>query len=90
VVVDQHLISLPADLLPGTYDLVVGMYDEDTETRLPVHAADGEKLPHDRALVRSVTIEPAIVSGENAMTPARPSFDFDYLLFLPSVHKGNP
>jgi len=90
VVVDQHLISLPGDLLPGTYDLVVGMYDEDTGTRLPVRAADGEKLPHDRALVRSVTVEPAVGSGENVMTPAGPSFDFDHVLFLPSIHKGNP
>ena len=33
---DQHRLSLPPDLLPGTYLLRVGAYDWETLERLPV------------------------------------------------------
>jgi hypothetical protein len=59
VIVDRHTIPLSADLPPGTYQLVVGMYDEGTLTRVPAYAADGAQLPQDAIPISSVTIAPA-------------------------------
>jgi len=36
-VIDEHILPLPADLAAGTYHLVAGMYDEPTNSRLPVY-----------------------------------------------------
>ncbi len=33
---DTHIVYLPDDLQPGTYDLIVGLYDADTLERLPI------------------------------------------------------
>ncbi len=44
LVLDPHIIELPADLPPGDYRLVVGMYDA-SGTRLPFFAPDGTPLP---------------------------------------------
>lgn len=59
VIVDRHTIPLSADLLPGTYQLVVGMYDEGTLNRVPAFGADGAQLPSDAIPISAVTIEPA-------------------------------
>jgi hypothetical protein len=44
VIADRREIS-PADLPPGTYALVVGMYDPDTLTRLPAAESAGRPVP---------------------------------------------
>jgi hypothetical protein len=36
VVVDAHNLSVPADLLPGRYDLWAGLYDLASNVRQPV------------------------------------------------------
>lgn len=33
---DTHILTLPADLPPGRYRLLVGMYDAQTNQRLPI------------------------------------------------------
>ncbi len=38
-VVDRHIFNVPSDLPPGTYRLQVGLYDEDSGTRL--HTEEG-------------------------------------------------
>lgn len=40
VITDQHVISLPADLPPGTYRLIVGLYDTQTGQRVPAPGPD--------------------------------------------------
>jgi hypothetical protein len=39
VVVDPYQVPLPADLSPGSYQIQIGMYSEQTGQRLSVHAA---------------------------------------------------
>jgi hypothetical protein len=34
-IIDEHRLALPADLPPGSYEIVVGMYDPLTSARLP-------------------------------------------------------
>ena len=40
IVVDPHVMSMPADVSAGRYQLVVGMYDPRTLRRLPVAGSD--------------------------------------------------
>jgi hypothetical protein len=47
IVEDVHHLSLPPDLSPGDYQLVVGLYQLDTLQRLPVLDAQGQKLRDD-------------------------------------------
>jgi len=56
---DSYEILLGADLPPGEYKLSVGMYDGDSMKRVPVHDADGNRVPDDHIVLRQVTIEPA-------------------------------
>ncbi|MBC7250096.1 MAG: hypothetical protein H5T62_07415, partial [Anaerolineae bacterium] len=45
VVVDPaYIVSLPEDVPPGEYPLLVGMYELDSGQRLPVYGADGAAL----------------------------------------------
>jgi hypothetical protein len=90
VIVDEHLIPLGADLPPGPYQLVVGMYDVQPMTRLPVYDADGKPLPADRVPISSVTIEPAQGTGQPVATRTEPPFDVHDVIFLPLVGKGSP
>jgi hypothetical protein len=85
VIMDEHPIALGADLPPGTYYLVAGMYDEGTASRLPAYDADGNKLPHDRVQISTVTIQP-----ESATTSAGPQLDFDHVLHVPLLHRWEP
>jgi hypothetical protein len=41
-VADTHLLHVPADLPPGQYPLVVGMYGFSTHKRVQVVSADGD------------------------------------------------
>jgi uncharacterized membrane protein len=57
-VTDAHSIPVPADLAPGTYDLVVGWYDWQTGKRLArVEGAAGNRVG-DEFVVGSVTVDP--------------------------------
>lgn len=47
VVVDRHLIDLPADLPPGDYRLVAGLYDPIAMHRVRAQDVDGTALPDD-------------------------------------------
>ena len=57
LVVDEHTLTLPADLAPGRYKLVVGMYDPTTVQNIPVRAGTAT-LPGDRVLVTEVEVTP--------------------------------
>jgi uncharacterized membrane protein len=47
VVADNHIITLPPEMPPGDYEVIVGMYDlANNATRLPV-TANGNRLPDD-------------------------------------------
>uniref|UniRef100_A0A7C3AQP7 Beta sliding clamp n=1 Tax=Thermorudis sp. TaxID=1969470 RepID=A0A7C3AQP7_9BACT len=43
-VVEQYELALPADLPPGTYRLVAGLYELSTLVRLPARSTDGRHL----------------------------------------------
>ena len=47
MVIDTMSLSMPADLPPGTYRLVTGMYQLDTGKRLPASDAGGHSIPDD-------------------------------------------
>jgi hypothetical protein len=51
VIDDQHVIPLPADISPGEYRVVVGMYYLPTGERLPVKDATGERILNDVILL---------------------------------------
>ena len=86
VIVDEHSIALGLDLLPGTYRLVVGMYDEDFDTRMPAYDAAGNPIAHDRIEIAELTIEAPPVPQDQVILPARE--DLDWAVFLPLVCKG--
>ena len=87
VIVDEHPIALGADLLPGTYWLVVGMYDEETETRVPAYDADGTPLAHDQIEIVELIIEaPPVEEQDEVILPSLE--DLNHAVFLPVVIKG--
>jgi hypothetical protein len=45
-ITDTYVLDVPADLAPGTYPLIVGMYGFSTFQRLPVVSVDGETGRH--------------------------------------------
>ena len=49
VVVDRHHLLLPADLAPGVYHLVAGLYEPVENYRLPARTSQGDELPSDQA-----------------------------------------
>lgn len=58
-ITDNHGLLLPADLSPGKYTLVLGLYDiADPDTRLPVHT--------EQALLDKLTLETIIVAADAA------------------------
>lgn len=75
VIVDEHVIPLRANLLPGSYDLLVGMYDEETWTRLPAYDGGGNQFPADSVFIQEVEVRP--LPGE------RPTFEYDHSIYLP-------
>jgi hypothetical protein len=56
VMLDSHPIALSVDLAPGEYELAVGMYDLETLERAPAYNSVGERLLHDRIVLRSVSV----------------------------------
>ena len=53
---DEKTITLPADLSPGDYTLVVGLYDPATGERLPAVGPDGRRYPDDAAVLYQHTL----------------------------------
>lgn len=53
IIQDSHVLSLPANLLPGEYQLRVGLYDPETLQRWVVTAANGSNYPDDAVLLQS-------------------------------------
>jgi uncharacterized membrane protein len=86
VIVDEHSIALGSDLLPGTYWLAAGMYDEEFDTRMPAYDATGKPFDHDRIVIGGLTIEAPPVEQDQVILPARE--DLDWAAFLPLVCKG--
>jgi hypothetical protein len=57
IVVQIHQIAIPAESAPGTYETRVGVYDRQSEQRLPRFGASAE-VPIDTAIVESLRIIP--------------------------------
>jgi hypothetical protein len=85
VIVDEHPISLGTDLMPGQYDLVVGMYDQEADSRLPAYDGQGNPLAGDRVYIDRIVVGPA-PGGEGE----QPLFQFDHIFYLPLLPKGEP
>jgi len=58
IVVDRHVIALPADLTPNTYALMVGMYNEGNGQRLPVFDPEDRELADQQVQITEVVIQP--------------------------------
>lgn len=58
VVADPREVVLPADLPPGRYELLVGLYSLETGERLPAFDAQGTRLPNDAVPLSDVEIKP--------------------------------
>ena len=86
VIVDEHPIALGTDLLPGSYRLMVGMYDEEFDTRMPAYDAGGAPLAHDRIEIVELTIEAP--PEEQDQTILSSWEDLDSVIFLPQVLNG--
>ncbi|MCX7840674.1 MAG: glycosyltransferase family 39 protein [Anaerolineae bacterium] len=54
LVVDVHAIRVDAP--PGTYTLVVGMYDAESRVRAPAFDPSGARAPNDQILLTTITI----------------------------------
>ena len=54
VIVDAHVLPLPAELPPGEYTLVAGMYDPLTGQRLMAIGPDGQRFADDAAQLTTV------------------------------------
>jgi hypothetical protein len=54
-ITDQHGIALPADIPPGEYKLVLGLYDATTGERLPL-TTSAQDTPADRVVVGPITV----------------------------------
>jgi hypothetical protein len=60
VIPDQYSLAVPADLAPGMYPLLVGLYDPVGGSRLPLTIA-GERQPHDSLIAGYVRV---VANGE--------------------------
>jgi len=56
VVVDDFTLNLPADLTPGSWHLVTGMYDLETGQRLVAVDENGTRLPDDAIPLATITV----------------------------------
>jgi hypothetical protein len=56
VVEDIYEVPVALELSPGSYTLVVGMYDGGTGERLAATGADGDRLPDDRILLGDIRL----------------------------------
>jgi uncharacterized membrane protein len=88
VIVDHHPIRLGADLPPGDYQIVAGLYEEEADTRLPALDADGQRFPHDLVPVGQVVVTPAKVTEQPGVVVEEPVFQFEHRIFLPLIGQG--
>jgi len=58
LVTDTIILAVPADTAAGSYRLVTGLYDRQTNVRLPAFAADGQRLPDDAIPLGVITVAP--------------------------------
>lgn len=59
VIIDRHIIPIPADAPSGECTLYVGMYSPDTGDRLLALDANGNPYPHNAIPLRTVPVTPA-------------------------------
>ena len=52
IIADPRRLALPADLPPGSYPLLAGMYDLLEGTRLPIAGTEGDALPLAQVTIR--------------------------------------
>lgn len=76
-IVDAYEIAIPRDAPSGTYTLMAGMYDSQTQVRVPVVDSQGMPVPDSRVLLATVNLvssiqapDPVIASGaKQSLTP---------------------
>jgi hypothetical protein len=56
VLLDTIVLPVPPDTRPGRFELFTGMYDPQTNLRLPAFAASGERLPNDAILLGEIQV----------------------------------
>jgi hypothetical protein len=83
IVVDQHVIPLGANLLPGTFRLVAGMYHEPTGQRLRVVDEQGRTTGGGEIPIAEVVVRPL-----NTPVPTAIADSLDFEIFLPVVAGG--
>ncbi len=84
VIVDDHLIQLPANLATGSYDLVVGMYDEETLTSLPAFDGEGNPLASNGVTIQEVDVR-SPPGGGQAVGWQETTPRYDHVLYLPMI-----
>lgn len=89
VIVDPHPIPLSADMLPGTYQLVVGMYDEEAGTRLPVYDVDGQQLGQDYVTMAPVAVLTSPWAPPAVTAVPSPHLESAFHVYLPAVFRGD-
>ncbi|MBE9471890.1 MAG: hypothetical protein IMY75_07275, partial [Chloroflexi bacterium] len=57
VIADERAVPLPADLPPGRYTLLVGLYNLQTGERLPAFDEHGARLPADAVPLGIVEVQ---------------------------------
>jgi hypothetical protein len=57
-VADEHSVPLPADLPPGDYQVIVGLYSLETQARLPVLDAQGRPVADNQITLGTVHVGP--------------------------------
>jgi hypothetical protein len=57
IIEDSYELFLPDDLLPGSYELSIGMYDLETLDRLPAYDAAGTRLAEDRVVLGLLRVD---------------------------------
>ena len=77
---DRHVISLPVDMPSGNYQLLVGMYHEGRDQRLPVFDSQGYELKDQQASIADVTI-----ISIRTPVPAPVGSETLYQVYLPLV-----
>jgi 4-amino-4-deoxy-L-arabinose transferase-like glycosyltransferase len=55
VLTDRYRLLLPAELAPGAYDIVVGLYEPESRQRLPV-TYQGESQRHDQLILTTIAV----------------------------------
>lgn len=87
-IVDEHQIALGADLSPGKYLLVAGMYDEEHDSRMPAYDADGHPLAQGRIEIGEVIVEALPLKQDQVILPPRE--DLHWTVFLPLMYRSFP